>query len=104
MSNIRYTSRPSDASNEDVFAELALDLKWTNRHALRRQFNPSRREQTKSPWAAFQTVSGDTPERIASEAEFKAKLGKLYLPRNGFIRRVEARRLPASRTSAWNIC
>jgi glycogen phosphorylase len=84
MSNLQYTSLPSDTSKEDVLVELALDVNWTLNHAsdaLWRQLNPVLWEQTHNPWAVLQTVSGANLKRITSEPSFQAVLDEIMQAR-----------------------
>ena len=76
MSNLQYTNLPSDASSEDVLAQLALDVNWTlsrDADTLWRQLNPELWERTHNPWAVLQTVSGENLKRITSEPAFQAR-------------------------------
>jgi starch phosphorylase len=85
MSNLQYTNLPSDASSEDVFVQLALDLNWTLSRAadtLWRRLNPDLWERTHNPWAVLQTVSGRDLKRITSEPSFRANLDEIVKTRS----------------------
>ena len=85
MSNLRYTCHPSDATGEDVLAELALDVNWTRKrdsNALWRKLNPALWEQTQNPWAVLQTVSGRNLKRITSDPGFRATLDEIVRSRS----------------------
>src|SRR5580704_11837391 len=77
MSNLKYTNRPADISNQDALAQLALDLSWSWRHkggAYWKQLNPELWEMTRNPVAVLQTVSGERLEKITSEPAFREAL------------------------------
>ena len=80
MSNLQYTNLPSDASREDILAELALDVNWTLSRAadkLWRRINAELWERTHNPWAVLQTVSGENLKRITAEPDFQATLDEI---------------------------
>ncbi len=67
MSNLKYTTLPSEASHEDVLAELALDVScvWNHRAGdIWKRLNPELWEATHNPWVVLQTVSGSKLEQI----------------------------------------
>jgi starch phosphorylase len=80
MSNLKYTNRPADISNEDSLAQLALDLSWSWRHragTLWQELNPELWELTRNPVAVLQTVAGERLEKITSEPTFRETLEEL---------------------------
>jgi starch phosphorylase len=84
MSNLQYTSRPSEASSEDLLAQLALDVnsyRSPEADALWPQLNQELWEQTRNPWAVLQTVSGSNLKRITSEPGFRATLDEIVSAR-----------------------
>lgn len=77
MSNLKYTNLPSEGSNEDALAQLALDVSWLGRHTtgiLWERLNPELWDLTHNPWAVLQTVSTKTLEGIVSDPAFQAAL------------------------------
>ena len=80
MSNLKYTNRPADISNEDALGQLALDLGWSWRHragTLWKQLNPELWEATRNPVAVLQTVSGERLEKITADPAFRKTLEEL---------------------------
>ena len=56
MSNLKYTSLPSEAPNDDALAELALDLRWSWNHStdkLWRELDPELWHITHNPWVVL---------------------------------------------------
>ena len=67
MSNLKYTNLPSEASNEDALAQLALDVSYSwndTAGALWQRLNPELWELTRNPWVVLQTVSGAKLQEI----------------------------------------
>jgi glycogen phosphorylase len=80
MSNLKYTNLPSEASNEDALAQLALDVSYSWNDAagtLWQRLNPELWELTRNPWVVLQTVSGAKLEEIASDPAFQKTLAEL---------------------------
>src|ERR1700730_1344801 len=80
MSNLKYTNRPSETSNQDVLAQIALDLSSSWNHgagALWEQLNPELWELTHNPWVVLQTVSGERLGKTISNPAFQKELNEL---------------------------
>ena len=80
MSNLKYTNLPSETSDADQLAQLALDVSssWNRvTAALWSQLNPELWERTRNPWLVLQTVSSETLKRVTSEAAFRDTLNEL---------------------------
>jgi glycogen phosphorylase len=80
MSNPRYTSRPSEALNDDALAQLALDVRWSWNHSadkLWQQLDPELWDLTHNPWVVLQTVSRQRLERVTSDTAFLGMLEEL---------------------------
>ncbi len=72
MSNPTYTTRPSETAG-DGLAELALNLRWTWKHAsdeLWSRLDPQLWEHTLNPWLVLQTVSQEKLEQARREPAF----------------------------------
>ncbi|HWF45956.1 MAG TPA: alpha-glucan family phosphorylase, partial [Bryobacteraceae bacterium] len=84
MSNPKYTNLPSEVSDEDELAQLALDLSLTSHETsdLWSRLNKDLWELTYNPWAVLQTVSGARLKEISSEPGFRATLNELVLARS----------------------
>ncbi len=77
MSNLRYTHVAADTPEEDLLAQLALDVAWSKdplAELLWKRLNPDLWERTHNPWAVLQTVSGERLEKMLSEDEFRRNL------------------------------
>jgi glycogen phosphorylase len=80
MSNPRYTSRPSEALNDDALAQLALDVRWSWNHSadkLWMQLDPELWDLTHNPWVVLQTVSRQRLESVTSDTAFLGMLEEL---------------------------
>jgi starch phosphorylase len=80
MSNLKYTNRPSETSNQDVLAQIALDLSSSWNHGagtLWEQLNPELWELTHNPWVVLQTVSGERLGKTISNPAFQKELNEL---------------------------
>jgi len=80
MSNPRYTSRPSEAADDDALAQLALDVRWSWNHSadkLWQQLDPELWDLTHNPWVVLQTVSRQRLERVTSDTAFLGMLEEL---------------------------
>jgi glycogen phosphorylase len=72
MSNPTYTTRPAE-TEADGLAELALNLRWTWKHAadkLWSRLDPELWERTLNPWLVLQTVSQEKLESIRRDPAF----------------------------------
>jgi glycogen phosphorylase len=72
MSNPTYTTRPSE-SEADGLTELALNLRWTWKHAadeLWSRLDPELWERTLNPWLVLQTVSQEKLDSLRREPAF----------------------------------
>ena len=75
MSNPTYTTRPAE-TEDDGLTELALNLRWTWKHAadkLWSRLDPELWEHTQNPWIVLQTVSQEKLESVRRDRE-SAKL------------------------------
>lgn len=80
MSNPKYTTLPSEVSDDDALAQLAMDVRFSWQGAadtLWEQLNPELWEATHNPWVVLQTVSGARLAQITSDPAFKEKLDRL---------------------------
>lgn len=80
MSNLTYTSLPSETAAENALTGLALDLSWSwddSTDWLWEQLNPDLWKLTHNPWVVLQTVSGERLEKISSDPSFQAALDQL---------------------------
>jgi starch phosphorylase len=80
MSNLKYTTLPSELADDDALAQLALDVRYSwhgAADALWERLNPELWEATHNPWVVLQTVSGARLEQITSEKAFKEKVNEL---------------------------
>jgi starch phosphorylase len=74
MSNPTYTTRLVETLDQDVLAELALDMHWAYNHAadgIWHRLDPVLWNLTHNPWLVLQTVSRDRLERVAADPEFR---------------------------------
>ena len=80
MSNPKYTALPSEVSDDDALARLAMDvrLSWRGEaDTLWARLNPELWESTHNPWVVLQAVSGARLEQVTSDPVFKEKLERL---------------------------
>ena len=78
--SLKYTNLPSEASNEDALAQLALDVSYSwndTAGTLWQRLNPELWELTRNPWVVLQTVSGAKLEEIASDPAFQKTLAEV---------------------------
>ncbi|MBV8728408.1 MAG: alpha-glucan family phosphorylase, partial [Acidobacteriia bacterium] len=79
MSNPEYTAHPSEGE-EDGLSELALNLRWTWKHAadeLWQRLDPELWERTLNPWLVLQTVSQEKLESVKRDPEFAQLLDEV---------------------------
>lgn len=72
MSNPTYTTRPTE-TDADGLIELALNLRWTWKHAadeLWRRLEPELWDRTLNPWLVLQTVSQEKLEAVRRDPAF----------------------------------
>jgi glycogen phosphorylase len=77
MSDLKYTNLPSEISDEDVLARLALDVSrtWNGAAgALWERLNKELWDLTQNPWAVLQTVSGAKLKEARSDPAFQKAL------------------------------
>src|SRR6202171_3327015 len=82
MTNPVYTRWPAETLGSDALAELALDLRWSYNHAadeIWSQLEPELWDLTHNPWFVPQTVSQDTLQSAAADADFQARVDALLL-------------------------
>src|ERR1700686_3374384 len=82
MINPVYTRWPAETLGSDALAELALDLRWSYNHAadeIWSQLEPELWDLTHNPWFVLQTVSQDTLQSAAADADFQARVDALLL-------------------------
>lgn len=80
MSNLAYTSLPSETADNNALTGLALDLSWSWDDATNvfwEQLNPDLWKLTHNPWVVLQTVSGERLEKITSDPAFQTALDRL---------------------------
>jgi starch phosphorylase len=82
MSNPVYSRSPAETLGSDALAELALDLRWSYNHAadeIWSRLEPELWDLTHNPWFVLQTVSQDTLQSVAGDADFQARVDALLL-------------------------
>ena len=79
-----YSLLPTEIEGFDSLAELALDMRWSWKHAtdeVWRQLDPELWEITHNPWVVLQTASRDRIERVLADPAFRENVDDLVRTR-----------------------
>jgi glycogen phosphorylase len=80
VSHPTYSLLPTEIEGFDSLADLALDLRWSWKHAadeLWQQLDPDLWELTHNPWGVLQTVSRDRIEHLLADPVFRQRVDDL---------------------------
>ena len=83
-----YARLPTEVDGIDSLAELALDRRWSCRHAtdrLWRELGPEVWEMTRNPWVVLQAASRDQLESLLAEPAFRKDVDGLLSTRRAAL-------------------